>query len=127
MIVSCENGLNTRPERPRIMWVPTAILEDATGFEAFHDRFGSRGELTNLRTFPWPPENLRDLVLGQDAICVSGSPVSSCCSACSRRKACCWLLSWQPSSVPESFAHSKSWPRRPPVSGLAISARHDGR
>ena len=67
----------TRPERPRIMWVPTAILEMPSGFEAFHDRFGSRGELTNLRTFPWPPENLRDLILGQDAICVSGGSTAN--------------------------------------------------
>jgi len=67
----------TRPERPRLMWVPTAILEMPSGFEAFHDRFGSRGELTNLRTFPWPPENLRDLILGQDAICVSGGSTAN--------------------------------------------------
>jgi dipeptidase E len=59
-------------ERPKLMWVPTAIAEDAAGFEGFFDRFGGRCELTNLRTFPWPPENLRELVLDQDAICVSG-------------------------------------------------------
>jgi len=57
--------------------VPTAILEMPSGFEAFHDRFGSRGELTNLRTFPWPPENLRGLILGQDAICVSGGSTAN--------------------------------------------------
>ena len=27
---------------------------------------------TILRTFPWPPEDLRELILDQDAICVSG-------------------------------------------------------
>jgi dipeptidase E len=62
----------TGKERPRHMWVPTAIAEDPTGFETFHDRFGSRCELTNLRTFPYPPAHLRDLVLAQDVICVSG-------------------------------------------------------
>jgi peptidase E len=62
----------TGKERPRHMWVPQAILEDASGFESFHDFFGARCEVTNLRTFPWPPENLRELVLSQDAICVSG-------------------------------------------------------
>ena len=59
-------------ERPRLMYVPTAIAEDPEGFVGFHDRFGRRGELTNLRTFPWPPRDLRELVLSQDAICVSG-------------------------------------------------------
>jgi peptidase E len=62
----------TGKERPRHLWVPTAIAEDPSGFETFHDRFGARCELTNLRTFPYPPEQLRDLVLAQDAICVSG-------------------------------------------------------
>ena len=31
-----------------------------------------RGERDHLRTFPWPPEDLRDLILSQDAICVGG-------------------------------------------------------
>jgi peptidase E len=59
-------------ERPKLMWVPTAIAEDPEGFVRFHDRFGTRADLTNLRTFPWPPDDLRELVLAQDAICVSG-------------------------------------------------------
>jgi Peptidase E len=59
-------------ERPRLLYVPTAIAEDAEGFVLFHDRFSSRGELSHLRTFPWPPENLRELILAQDGICVSG-------------------------------------------------------
>ena len=32
----------------------------------------ARGELSHLKTFPWPPEDLRELILSQDAICVSG-------------------------------------------------------
>src|SRR6201999_1582847 len=59
-------------ERPRLMYVPTAIMELPEGFVSFHDRFGQRAELSHLRTFPWPPEDLRELVLSQDAICVSG-------------------------------------------------------
>jgi len=58
--------------RPKLMYVPTAIAEDPEGFALHHDRFGKRGELTHLRTFPWPPESLRELILEQDAICVSG-------------------------------------------------------
>ena len=46
----------TGKERPKHMWVPTAILEDPSGFGYFHDRFGKRCEVTNLRTFPWPPD-----------------------------------------------------------------------
>jgi peptidase E len=59
-------------DRPKHMYVPTAIAEDPEGFALFHDRFGARCELTHLRTFPWPPENLRELVLEQDVVCVSG-------------------------------------------------------
>jgi peptidase E len=62
----------TDKERPRHMWVPTAIAEDPAGFQTFHDRFGSRCELTSLRTFPYPADQLRDVVLAQDVICVSG-------------------------------------------------------
>jgi dipeptidase E len=29
-------------------------------------------ELNHAKTFPWPPEALRELILSQDAICVSG-------------------------------------------------------
>ena len=67
----------TGKERPRHMWVPTAILEDPSGFQAFHDYFGARGEVSSLRTFPGPPENLRELVLSQDAICVSGGSTAN--------------------------------------------------
>ena len=67
----------TGKERPKHMWVPTAILEDPSGFGYFHDQFGKRCEVTNLRTFPWPPDNVRELVLEQDAICVSGGSTAN--------------------------------------------------
>jgi dipeptidase E len=62
----------TGKERPRILYVPTAISENAEGIVSFYERFRERGELSHLRTFPWPPENLRELILSQDAINVSG-------------------------------------------------------
>lgn len=64
----------TGKERPKVMYVPTAIAEDPEGFATFHDTFTPRaGELAHLRTFPWPqPPNLREAILAQDAICVSG-------------------------------------------------------
>ena len=38
----------------------------------FYDRFARRAEASTLLTFPYPPADLRELVLSQDAICVSG-------------------------------------------------------
>jgi peptidase E len=59
-------------ERPRMLYVPTAIADEAEGFLMFHETFGRRAELSYLPVFPWPPENLRERILEQDAICVSG-------------------------------------------------------
>jgi peptidase E len=64
-------GVTGKP-RPRMLYVPTAIGDDPEGIVAFYERFGSMVEPAHLRTFPWPPENLRELILGQDAICVNG-------------------------------------------------------
>jgi dipeptidase E len=58
--------------RPKVMYVPTAIAEDPSGFVLVHDRLGDRTELTHLRTFPWPPSGLRELILAQDGVYVSG-------------------------------------------------------
>ena len=38
----------------------------------FYERFARRSEASTLLTFPYPPADLRELVLAQDAICVSG-------------------------------------------------------
>ena len=57
---------------PRLLYIPTAVAESNAGIVAFYERFAGRGELSHLRTFPWPPENLREVILTQDAICVSG-------------------------------------------------------
>ena len=59
-------------ERPRLMYIPTASADDPEGIVYFHERYGSVGELTHLRTYPWPPRDLRELILAQDGICVSG-------------------------------------------------------
>jgi len=57
---------------PRLLYIPTAVAESNAGIVAFYERFAGRAELSHLRTFPWPPENLREVILTQDAICVSG-------------------------------------------------------
>jgi dipeptidase E len=62
----------TGKERPRVLFVPTAAADDASYSVWFYDRFARKAETATLPTFPWPPANLRDLVLGQDAIYVSG-------------------------------------------------------
>src|SRR3954451_17790390 len=62
----------TGKTRPRVLYVPTAVAESADGIVTFYERFGGRAECTHLRTFPWPPANLRELILDQDAVCVSG-------------------------------------------------------
>jgi dipeptidase E len=59
-------------DRPRMLFVPTAIGDADEGIVWFYERFAGRGELRHLKTFPYPPENLRELIHEQDAICVSG-------------------------------------------------------
>lgn len=59
-------------ERPRLLFVPTASADNDAYIVWVHERFGAVAEVTHLKTFPWPPANLRELVLSQDAIYVSG-------------------------------------------------------
>jgi len=62
----------TGQDRPRVLFVPTATGDEEAVSVWFYDQFALRTEASTLPTFPWPPANLRELVLGQDAICVSG-------------------------------------------------------
>ena len=62
----------TGKDRPRILLVPTASAEDPGYVVAFYDAFARRAETSHCGFFPWPPEDLRDLVLSQDAIYVGG-------------------------------------------------------
>jgi dipeptidase E len=62
----------TGKDRPRLLYIPTAIAESDSGIVGFYERFAGRGELSHLKTFPWPPRDLRDVILSQDSICVSG-------------------------------------------------------
>ena len=64
-------GLTGKP-KPRLLYVPTATAESAEAIVGFYELFRGRAELNHLCTFPWPPEDLRDLILSQDSICVSG-------------------------------------------------------
>ena len=62
----------TGKERPHVLYVPTAAADEDSAVVMFYDRFARRAEANTLLTFPYPPSDLRELVLSQDAICVSG-------------------------------------------------------
>ena len=62
----------TGKEHPRLLWIPTASADNAEYTQWFYEAFATRAEVSTLPTFPWPPENLRELILSQDAISVCG-------------------------------------------------------
>src|SRR5947209_16610937 len=62
----------TGKARPRVLFVPTAVGDDESYSYWFYERFARRAEAQTLTTFPWPPAELRAVVLEQDAIYVSG-------------------------------------------------------
>lgn len=60
------------PSSPRVLWVGTAGAEDPRDALQVEDHFHSRADVRRVEFFPWPPEDLRALVLAQDAIFVGG-------------------------------------------------------
>jgi dipeptidase E len=62
----------TGKDRPRILFIPTASAEHPDAIVWFYDRFARRADASHLETFPWPPQNLREVILEQDVINVSG-------------------------------------------------------
>jgi dipeptidase E len=62
----------TGKERPRVLFVPTAVADapDLTlwGYSAL----GDRAQVSHVSFFPWPPLDLRNVALEQDVIFVSG-------------------------------------------------------
>src|SRR5579864_6185859 len=62
----------TGEQRPRVLYLPTAVGDAATGIVRFYELFAGLGELSHLTFHPWPPADARARVLAQDAICVSG-------------------------------------------------------
>ena len=67
----------TGKERPRVLHVPTAMGDAPEGIVWGYERLGRLCELSHVRFFPYPPEDLRDLVLAQDAIYVGGGNVAN--------------------------------------------------
>jgi peptidase E len=62
----------TGKARPRVLHVPTATGDCDPSVVAFYERCAGLGDLAHLKFHPWPPPDLRELVLGQDAISVGG-------------------------------------------------------
>jgi peptidase E len=62
----------TGTERPRVLVVATAAGEDPEMTLMLATQLADRAEVSYLQFFPWPPSDLRDLALRQDAIYVTG-------------------------------------------------------
>jgi dipeptidase E len=56
----------------RVLYVPTAGLEDAAATVTWFERLHGRAEMTPLSFHPWPPPDLRGLALTHDVIIVTG-------------------------------------------------------
>ena len=67
----------TGKERPRVLHVPTAMGDAPEGIVWGYERLGRVCDLSHVRFFPYPPEDLRELVLAQDAIYVGGGNVAN--------------------------------------------------
>ena len=59
-------------DRPRVCAVPTASAENPEYLLNFYARFSGRAECSHVSFFPWPRDDLREHVLAQDVIVVSG-------------------------------------------------------
>src|SRR3954453_3140052 len=57
---------------PRVLYVPNASAENPGGIVLWYERLRGRASLAHLTFFPWPPADLRELVLAQDLILVAG-------------------------------------------------------
>jgi dipeptidase E len=63
--------LDLAPGR-RLLYVPTAGMEDSERTVWWYERLRGRAEMTHLHFFPWPPPELRKLALDHDVIVVTG-------------------------------------------------------
>jgi dipeptidase E len=62
----------TGAERPRVLVVPTAVADDAELTLNIYEQLSPHAVVSHLSFFPWPPSDLRERALAQDAIYVSG-------------------------------------------------------
>jgi len=62
----------TGKERPRVCLVPTATNELPEYIVRFYENLSAHADCSHVSFFPWPRGDLREHVLAQDAIFVSG-------------------------------------------------------
>jgi peptidase E len=62
----------TGAERPRVLVVPTAVADNPELTLNLVTQLSDRAVVSHVSFFPWPPRELRELALAQDAIYVSG-------------------------------------------------------
>ena len=62
----------TGKANPSVLFVPTALGDSSEGITRFYELYAGLGDLSHTRFFPYPPPDLRESVLGRDAICISG-------------------------------------------------------
>jgi dipeptidase E len=56
----------------RVLYVPTAAMEDPGSTLSWYERLRGLAEMTHLHFFPYPPAGLGDLTLSHDIIVVTG-------------------------------------------------------
>jgi peptidase E len=59
-------------EAPRVLYLPTAMGDSDAAVARFYELYAGLGRLAHARFFPWPPAQLREFVLAQDALSISG-------------------------------------------------------
>jgi dipeptidase E len=62
----------TGKERPRALYVGTAAAEDPSQALRMYEQFAPSADVSRLDFFPWPPDDLRSLVLESDLVFVGG-------------------------------------------------------
>jgi dipeptidase E len=56
----------------RVLYVPTASMENTAGTVEWYKRLRDRAELRHLYFGPWPPADLREVALAHDVVIVPG-------------------------------------------------------
>lgn len=96
-------------DRPRVCFVPTASAEDAAYILRFYEAFGHDVcRPSHLRLFPWPPEDLRRFLFGQDIIYVGSGNTAN------------MLAVWRVHGVDEAL--SEAWKQGIVVAGESAGA-----
>jgi peptidase E len=62
----------TGQKRPRVCLVPTASAERPELVVRFYEELAGSAHCSHISFFPWPPDSLREHVLAQDALFVTG-------------------------------------------------------